>query len=373
MKYFIITIFSFFIVTGCGTKNDQGKIYLLEKIQDNTFEQFSYGEERLMTMKEMFTDKSESIEAKLRIRQLYSTFLKIDSLTGVYISKISKMKIEMFNSFGEELSVKKTNSILHYDYKIEKLSRPLSCDFSKVKYVGESNLLKIENQKIILETIRSFRRKICEIITESLNQERKTKPFVFIDPQINEFKDDDDFLNQYDVKIKKSNLYIEDVETIKSIYRLLSKPESLWKIILNEKDSWIDDLNILLAIESDLLKVRALAFDQVLIRIGCRGEYNFTNILPIVYGPSNAQVGDTIRLKVFMAAYNAYQTPILKIFNFGNLEKIEKGIGYIKVVLPKTKSIEVKGNITLINKSGIPKTNEWNHKIEILPKTKNGL
>jgi hypothetical protein len=367
MKYIVIEIILFSLLFGCKHKNDLGKLYSLEIIQNNTLEQFSYGELRLAEMKEMIEDRTNPKDFQSSIDLLFKDFLRIDSLTGIHISKISKMKIEMFNSLGEDVSVKNEKSIIHYDYKLEKLSRPISYNLTKVKYTGESNLLKDENRDILIESIRLFRVEICKIIEESLNFEKNRDAFVFIDPQINEFKDDEDFYKQFEIKIKKSKIAPDDFETIKRIYRILSKTDDQWKMIINEKDSWIDDLSILLSIESDILKVRAMAFDQMRSRIGCGGNYNFSHILPIVYGPNAAIAGDTVELKILMAAYNAYQTPTFEIFGGGKLEKVEKGIGYVKVVLPKSKEIEIKGNITVKNKSGIPKTQMWNHKIVILP------
>lgn len=366
MKNIPIIIILFSILCCCNYKNDTGKIYSLEIIQNNTLEQFSYGEMRMAEMEEMVEDRTNPIDFQSKINLLYKAFLKIDSLTGIQISKISKMKIEMFNSFGENVNVKQENSILNYDYRKVKTSRPVSYTLKKVKHVGKSTILIEKNRDIIIESIRKYRNEICKEIAKSANLEKGTSPFTFIDPQINNFKNDKDFFEQYDIKIKKSKIAFEDFETIKMIYRMLSKTDDEWDKIINEKDTWIDDLSILLSVESDLLKVRSMAFDVIRSRIGCGGNYNFSHILPVVYGPNAAISGDTVELKILMAAYNAYQTPTFEIFGGGKLEKVEKGIGYVKVVLPKSKEIEIKGNITVKNKSGIPKTQMWNHKIVIL-------
>lgn len=367
MKNILISIIIFSILSGCKSKNDNGKLYTLETIQNNTVNQFYYGEERIMVIKEMvYYDDSGNEEFRSRIKLMFKSFLKIDSLTGVLISEMGKMKKEMFKSFDENMSLKNENSIVYYDYKNVKSSRPLSFDLSNVKYVGESNLLSEKNRNFIIKSIRKYRKEICCEIEKSIYSRKNTHPYFFIDPQINDFKDDKDFNKKYERKIKKSKISIDDYEGIKQIYRLLSKTDEQWNLILNEKESWIDDLGVLLSIERDIMMVRSFALDQIGSRIGCRGNYNFSHILPIVEGPNAAVAGDTVELKILMAFFNAYQNPTFEIFGGGKLEKIEKGIGYFKVVIPKSKEIEFKGNITLKNKSGIPHSEIWKHKIKIL-------
>lgn len=372
MKKIALNLILLSFLYGCSYKNDPGKLYSLEIIQTNTLDQFSYGEMRMAEMEEIMEDRTNPNNFQTRVDLLYKAFLKIDRLTGIQISTLSKMKIDMFKSFGEDVSIKSENSIINYEYKNEKLSQPISYTLNKIKYSGESNLLNEENRDLIIELIRKYRYELCTIIEESINFEKSMEPYIFIDPRITDFKNEDDFNQQFDIKIKKSKIAADDYETIKRIYRILTKTDDQWKMIISEKNSWIDDLGILLSIESDILKVRSFAFDQIRSRIGCGGNYNFSHILPIVYGPDAAVAGDTIELKILMAAYNAYQTPTFEIFGGGTLEKVEKGIGYVKVVLPKSKEIEIKGNITVKNKSGVPKTEMWNHKIVILTENRKG-
>jgi hypothetical protein len=369
MKYLFTTIFIVSFLVSCQHQNDKGKIYSLETIQTNALEQFSYGEERIMEIEEMLKEREGSKEFYTIKKQIHNSLLKIDSLSGITISEFGKMKMGMFKSFGENLAIKNEKSIISYDYQKEKASRPISYFFSKVKYVGESQLFNETNRELIIKLIKKYRFEICEEIIESNKLvERNSKPYFFVDPQINEFKDEIDFTKQFERKIKKSSISFDDIQTIQRIYRILSKSDSEWKMILNEGDSWIDDLGVLLSIENDILKIRSMALTLIRIRIGCGGNYSFTHILPIINGPSAAISGDTVELQVLMAVHDAYKNPTFEILNGGKLEKVEKGIGYVKAVIPKSKNIEIKGTITIKNRSGIPHTENWNHKIRILSK-----
>lgn len=368
MKDFFISILLVSFLVSCQNQNDKGKIYSLEIIQTNTLEQFSYGEERIMEIEEMFNDRPGTNEFYTIKKRIHNSLLKIDSLSGIPISEFGKMKMEMFKSFGENVAVKNENSIISYDYKKEKASRPLSYFLSKVKYVGESQIFNNSNKELIIKMIKKYRFEICkEIIESNKLVQKNSKPYFFVDPQINEFKDEKDFTKQFDRKIKKSNISYDDIQTIQRIYRILSKSDSEWKMILNKRDSWIDDLGVLLSIENDILKIRSMALTLIRVRIGCGGNYSFTHILPIINGPNAAISGDTVELQVLMAVHDAYKNPTFEISNGGKIVKVEKGIGYVKAVMPKSKNIEIKGTITIKNRSGIPYTEKWNHKIRILP------
>lgn len=368
MKTIGFTILLVAVLTSCSKANDQGKLYVLENMQRNSIEQFSYGEEMFSSMKEMAEDRTENELARSRFKMLYNQFILIDSLTGIQIAEIEKMKRQMFRSFGEEMSIKKEQSILHYDYKNDKTSRPVSYDLKNVKHTGSSNLLNEKNRLKLIVSFRKLRREICSLITTSINYNSDSKQYSFIDPNITDFKNEKDFWKQYDLKIKQSTISPDDTEVVKRIYHLLSKRENDWKLIFNEKESWMDDMTVLLALENDIQLARSLAFNVILNRITNCASYDFTQILPSVYGPNAAIEGDTITLQIFMAAMSENKMPIVNKLKGGILAKTEKGVAFVKVIVPSKKETEIKGMITILNKSGIPLTREWNHPLRILKK-----
>lgn len=265
-----ITSILLFLFISCRQTNDLGKLYSLEKIQDNNLEQFYKGETYLSEMKEIIENQKTTTnpEFKNNLNLLFKSLVKIDLVSGVHISTLSNMKNDLFNSLGEKMNIKDKNSIINQAYKYEKPSQPLMYHLNKVKITGQSNLLSENNRNTIIESIKRYRSDLCKIIVESLNTEKNKSPFLFIDPQINEFKDINDFDQQYDRKIKMSNISLDDAETVKEIYRMLSKNQNDWEKIIDVKESWIDDLSILLSIENDILKARTMAFSLIRGRIG---------------------------------------------------------------------------------------------------------
>jgi hypothetical protein len=70
---------------------------------------------------------------------------------------------------------------------------------------------------------------------------------------------------------------------------------------------------------------------------------------------------------LFYSFYDSDQTPILKINNldakkYSTYQK--DGMTYLKLKVDK--EMEIKGFLTILNKSGVPKTTEWSKKIEVL-------
>lgn len=359
------------ILFSCKKENDPGKIFALETLQSNTLEIYADGEEKFAMIKEMTEDKTYPKDFRSKIQKFHGHFNEIDSIIGIYISKIEEMKINMFNSFGEELSIKKEASILHYDFKLEKKSRPYCFEYSNVKYTGSGDILNSKNKETLAKSFKDLRRKICQIIEQSNNVLWNNEHYYFFkDPSINHFENQKDFLQKFEKALQNSNVALDDKEAIAKIYYLLSKTDKQWESILDEHDDWKDDINIIISLENNILQARAMAFSLMRYKIGCCEEYGFTSILPFVYGPSIALAGDTIHLNILMAAYNENKQPEIQLFSVGQILKIEKGIGHLEVIIPKSKEIELKGNITIRNNSGIPKTQNWSHKVKVLSRDK---
>lgn len=365
MKALIVFIVPILFLFSCNSEIDPGEIYALEVLQGNTHQQFAYGEEKLLDSKECSEDKSAGEIQKVYMDS-YGFYMKIDSISGSYVSIIEKMKMDMFIGLNEELAFEKEESIIQYDYKREKSSRPVYYVLSNVKNRGGSDILNPKNRDVLIMSIRKYRKELCEMIVKSAYYHKNRPSYFFKDPAINEFKNNEDFNRQFDEKIKQSKISPDDFEAVRKIYFLLSKTDSEWEVILTEKDSWVDAMGVLLAVENSILEARSLAFYLMSGRGGCGGSSIFTKILPLVNGPNAAVAGDTVQLEIIMAAYDEYKTPVITVSE-GRVEKIKEGKGYISVVVPNSKELEVKGTISILNKSGVPRTNEWSHKIKVIP------
>jgi gliding motility-associated protein GldM len=119
------------------------------------------------------------------------------------------------------------------------------------------------------------------------------------------------------------------------------------------------------SMQKEILTARADAVSLIRQRVG-GGEYAFNSIMAIAHGPEVANAGEEIDLQVLMVAYDSDKQPVVKM-NGAELPKdqIHDGKGYINV---KGSGSEMKlsGTITILNKSGIPKTLPWEKTVKIM-------
>jgi gliding motility-associated protein GldM len=118
------------------------------------------------------------------------------------------------------------------------------------------------------------------------------------------------------------------------------------------------------SLQKDILTARADAVAVVRSRIS-GGEYSFNKIMALAYGPELANSGDEIEVQVLMAAYDSDKQPTVT-YNGGNVSDVKDGKGFVKTRASGGSEMNLKGTITIRNKSGIPKTLPWEKNIKIM-------
>lgn len=171
---------------------------------------------------------------------------------------------------------------------------------------------------------------------------------------------------QMDEAIKTSHVAQDDREALKKIYMNLSHNSKEWEQLLIDDIHWADALNILLQLELDVLKARADAISLIGSRFSYCGS-SFDKILPLVIGPEVAQQNEEVYFEVLMAAYDSNKQPFVEAQD-AEVVSIKDGKAKLKVNVGNAKEVTIKGTITIKNKSGIPKTEEWSKRILVLPK-----
>lgn len=364
INLFGLTIILLFLVGSCREENDAGEIYTLNVLQRSNYDEFAEGEMKMIIIKEIAEDKTQK-DLMTRTQILETHFFKIDTLCGDMMYFLESIKKEMFKEVGESLALKSNSNILYFEN--EKKSCPLSYNLQNVKYTGGTDVLVSEKAEKIKDTLRFFRGEICRMIENSVIVEKNMRKFYFIDPNINDFKDIKEYNQKFEKATLKMNLAQDDAEAIKQIYFQLTKSDQEWDNILTEKDSWIKAFRVLVSLQNDVLNARRNTFALMGSRF-CIGEYGFTRIIPIVNGPEAAKPGDKIQLQVFYGAINQDKAPYVEVLNGGKVTNVKNGLAYVEVVVPNEKELTITGRITVKNKSGVPKTENWTKKIYILPK-----
>jgi gliding motility-associated protein GldM len=116
-------------------------------------------------------------------------------------------------------------------------------------------------------------------------------------------------------------------------------------------------------LQKEILTARADAVALVRGRVG-GGEYSFNNIVALAYGPEVANANEEVNIEVMMAAFDSDKQPIVTV-NGGSLKETHDGRGFVTAKAGGSE-LNLSGTITILNKSGVPKTMPWEKKIVVM-------
>lgn len=353
-----------------------------ENIQIANENEWQRGDEKLTELKQSARDALVP-DTQKKAKKLLETIKVIDKLTAARIKEIDQLKLEILAECGEDLSTVGTKtSIIAAKYPNEPL-KPMRMKLENVqakdKYdepmyimIGDDITNPTGKGRELWNHYNAYRNELTELIASSLPS--TGKPFFFKAPNINEYRDLKDLYAKIDRSIQASHVGPDDQEAIKKIYAALTKPERS-EVSEVKNVHWIGKtfdhspsvaaLASLSSMQKEILTARADAVSLIRQRVG-GGEYAFNSIMAIAHGPEVANAGEDIDIQVLMVAYDSDKQPVVKL-NDAELPKdqVHDGKGYIKV---KGAGSEMKlsGTITILNKSGIPKTLPWEKTVKIM-------
>jgi gliding motility-associated protein GldM len=357
-----------------------------ENIQISNENEFGRGEEKRADLKAVAEDKSAPDVAKKAVK-LMETVNAIDKMAGEQIKLIDEMKFEILNTCGEKMGtfekpIINPESIVHvaYDKKYPLKPTRMKLDHvdAKDKYdepmlvmgIAEDIKKPAGNGIKLWDSYNKFRKDLVELLAKSASTPEKTYKLTM--PAINTFKDFKDLNAQID-KALKDKVAPDDMEAIKKIYQGLTKQEK--SEVHEVKDvHWIGKtfdhspsvaaIASLSSMQKEILTARADAVSLIRSRVG-GGEYSFNKIMPLAYGPDIANNGEEITLEVLMAAYDSDKQPIVKP-NQGSLKETKDGKGYVVTKASGSAEMKLTGTITILNKSGVPKTMPYEKTVKIM-------
>ncbi len=356
-----------------------------ENIQVANENEFARGQEKYFDLREVSQDKTQP-DLQKKASKLMETVEKIDKITAERIKLIDDIKIEILSACGEDVTTVGTpESIIFKAYDAKSPLKPTRMHLDHVsgkdKY-DEPMLVMGINEDItkpvgrgmeLWESYNKYRGELTELIAGSVIVEKGQKKFYFKDPKINDWKDFPDL----QVKIKKAidaaNVNMDDKEAIAKIYMGLSKMEKSevhevpgvhWIGKTFDHSPSVAALASLSSMQKEILTARADAVSLIRSRVG-GGEYSFNKIMALAYGPEIANQGDEIEVQVLMAAYDSDKQPEVT-FNGAKISEVKDGKGYVKTKASGGAEMTLKGEITIKNKSGIPKTLPWEKNIKIM-------
>jgi len=354
-----------------------------ENIQISNINEYGRGEEKRLDLKEVAEDKSAPDVMK-KAKVLMEVVKKIDDMTAKQIKFLDDLKIEVLTTCGENTSEVGEDKLIVKKYDPKDPIRPTRMKLMKVdgkdKYdepmmvlgVAEPEKDPIGKGKELWDGYLKYRKDLTELIASSSSTPEKK--YSFKDPNIVKFKEDGKDLNAQLDKAMKT-VAPDDIEALKKIYSSLTKNERAdmhegeiknvhWVGRTFDHSPSVAALASLSSLQKEILTARADAIALIRGRVG-GGEYSFNKIMPLAYGPDIANNGDDIQLEVLMAAYDSDKQPIVKP-NQGTVTETKDGKGYVKLKASGASNMELSGTITILNKSGVPKTLPYTKTIKIM-------
>jgi len=311
----------------------------------------------------------------------------IDKEAAKMIQEIDKLKIKILEKSGEGIEVKnKDEEAIIWSKADPKNSGALPVRMNLMAVQGKSgydipvevmigpDIKRPEGDGIKLwENFNKYRNRIVEL-TGSYEWGGKT--FTVKPKNIPTFIDNADLAKQVATMIDESkgnlkedrqvliDLYIGMTKKEKSVDR--GVPDVHWIGKTFNGSPLVAAIASLSSMEQDVLSARALALAHWKSKVST-GEYSFNKIMPLAYGPVVANGGDSIELQVMMAAFDSDNQPTVTIKEFEGADIVYPGNGQGVVRLKAGGSaMSLKGTVSIKNKSGVAKTEDWAHDIIIM-------
>lgn len=307
----------------------------------------------------------------------------IDKEASELIAFIDELKIEILNTAGEATTVMKDKDNETIMWRKQDKALPARMNLSAVqgmdKYdepmlvLGISDDIKNPKGKglELWNRYNDYRKNIVKI-TGSYKMPGAEKSFTIEPKAINEYTDNADLTKQVAAMVKSSKANLkEDEQVLIDLYMMLTKKEKNevhdmagvhWIGMTFDHSPLVAGIASLSSLQQDILSARALAFANYKSKV-TTGEYSFNKIVGLAYGPSFANSGEEVEVKVMMAAFDSDNNPTVT-YN-GNSFKGENGQGVVKFVAGGGE-MNMSGTVSIKNKSGVAKTEKWEHTVKVV-------
>lgn len=348
-------VFGALVLFSCnrGVVVEENSIELIfsEQILEAAKVEYFRGNERKSEVAETALDKTEQNRAA-RATGLLKSIHEVDSALAVVLIELNNLKLSMFKNKTIIKNFKK-------QMNDQDPLRPV-----QIEMVGKRIYFPVNMNEEVLQLkkiIRNYRKIACENIAE---QKSEGLPrYFFKDPNILHFESRIDLIQQIDKAINTSYVNVEDKESVKMIYARLTE------LIAMNPSSYevpMDCYNFLTCLERGVFAARSDCFSLLALRVASCG-YSFNKIMTVINSPSVCVAGDTVNISGVIVAYDSDKV-ITGTINRKPFETSEGGMVKHKIIIPKNKkSLRLTGTLTIRNKSGVPKTENWERNIQIIP------
>lgn len=312
---------------------------------------------------------------------------KINEKSEAMIEFLDGLKMDILKEAGENTATMKDKDHTVIMWKKRDGAKPTRMNLAAVqgmdKYDEPMRVMGIADDiknpkgkgKDLWDKYNRFREDIINIAA-TYQMPGSEKSFSFTPKAINEFESNQELQKQVTKMVEgsKANLK-EDKQVLIDLYMMLTKKEKNevhdmkgvhWVGATFDHSPLVAGIASLSSLQQDILAARALALAHYKSKVST-GEYSFNKIMPLAYGPVVANNGDDVELQVMMAAFDSDNQPKVVVNEGATAEVTYPGNGQGVVKFKAGGStMTVKGTVSIKNKSGVAKTENWEHEIVIM-------
>jgi hypothetical protein len=392
----ILLLLTIILASSCSDtintdKNLLDNIVVMEdQIQRMNIIQLDRGDSYLMDIKSelVTTPRNDEMQMKsTKLTYILEQMDKIDKETNSIITLIEQCKFELLEKAGENLKedvTKNSSSIVwrKHDFKkdgnspsrlnlnaiIDKGNSEIATSY----FIGSDNFSPSQKGMELWNSINNYRNSIVALTGSYSWRENK---YSVTPININTYSSNQELLKQVSEMISNSNCNKnEDTWVLIDLYIGLTKPEKIkyndetvhWISSTFNNSPLVNAIATLTSLEQDILSARALSLAHWKSKVSTC-SYSFNKIMPLASGPSVSIEGEEIQIKVIMAAFDSDNQPVVKTTANNSTIKYDGWGGGIVSLKPKAGLNTYKGTVSIKNKAGVIKTENWEWTVKVLP------
>lgn len=346
----IVLLFSIIILFSCSnsstiTKSDLDSCaFLQEKISDEYLDALYY----FTDVKSFYVTTNDISNPNLRekIKKVIGAFQEIDELCNKRTLELDQLKINIFKNLKLEVKADKITACSNYDFSKVDLNSTTS-DVEAFKKNKE--FFFKENLNVFNDMMHSYLK----------NHPRIDNKVHFKDITIEEFSSFEELNNLVSKEINQMNLPNDCIDVVRYYYTQALSSKKHFDESVESIDNWVSLFNYISMFQVKILEAKALLFADLRSNFGgC--NYDFNKIEVFVNGPDKVRVGEEFELKVFKAAINTEDQPVV---NTNGDISIKNGIATVVNKFTKKGEQTISGTLSYKLKTGEIKTKSWSKKI----------
>lgn len=327
------------------------------------------------------TKGKEHAEKLRKLKKVMQQMQEVDQLSAKLIREIDRVKLELLEKSGEEVSRVKPDDKKTIIWEKGKGCKPTRMNLMAVEakdqydipmhiLIGDDIKNPTGKGKQLWNDFNGFRSQLIRTIA---TYREGDKSYSIAPKAINRFHDNKDLKLQVEKMLRSSKANLKDDEEIlKTIYMNLTKQERQdlqdvsgvhWIGQTFDHAPLVAALASLSSMQQDVLSARSLALAHLKSKVST-AEYSFDRIVGLAYGPAIANAGDEVELNILMAAFASDNQPTVTYNGTSFLGT--GGKGTIRTKVGSSGEMVLNGTVSIKNKSGLTKTENWSHTVKIM-------